>query len=34
MPELATSIIGALNGQTQFAVDNVVGSNIANTLLI
>ena len=34
MPELATSIIWALNGHTKFAVDNVVGSNIANTLLI
>ena len=34
MPELATSIIGALNWHTDFAVDNVIGSNIANTLLI
>ena len=34
MPELATSIISALSGQTWFAIDNVIGSNIANTLLI
>jgi cation:H+ antiporter len=34
MPELATSIIWALRWQTAFAVDNVIGSNIANTLLI
>lgn len=34
MPELATSILGAFNGETDFAVDNVIGSNIANTLLI
>ncbi len=34
MPELATSLISALSGKTDFAVDNVIGSNIANTLLI
>lgn len=34
MPELATSIIWAIDWQTNFAVDNVIGSNIANTLLI
>lgn len=34
MPELATSILWAIDGKTDFAVDNVIGSNIANTLLI
>jgi len=34
MPELATSLLAALDGKTSFAVDNVIGSNIANTLLI
>jgi len=34
MPELATSLLSALGGQKSFAVDNVIGSNIANTLLI
>ncbi|MCD5374900.1 calcium/sodium antiporter [Candidatus Gracilibacteria bacterium] len=34
MPELATSLLSALDGKTSFAVDNVIGSNIANTLLI
>jgi len=34
MPELATSLIAAFDGKTTFAVDNVIGSNIANTLLI
>ncbi len=34
MPELATSLLAAIDGKTSFAVDNVIGSNIANTLLI
>ncbi len=34
MPELATSLLSALDGKTDFAIDNVIGSNIANTLLI
>ncbi|PID83906.1 conjugal transfer protein TraR [Candidatus Gracilibacteria bacterium] len=34
MPELATSILAALGGEKNFAIDNVIGSNIANTLLI
>jgi len=34
MPELATSFLAALDGKTSFAIDNVIGSNIANTLLI
>jgi len=34
MPELATSLLSALDWKTSFAVDNVIGSNIANTLLI
>jgi len=34
MPEIATSLIWALNWETSFAVDNVIWSNIANTLLV
>ena len=34
MPELATSIIGVLNNHANFAIDNIIGSNIANTLLV
>lgn len=34
MPELATSLLSALSGSTDFAIDNVIGSNIANTMLI
>jgi len=34
MPELATSLLAALDWKTAFAVDNIIGSNIANTLLI
>ncbi len=33
-PELATSLIALLSGATDFAVDNIIGSNIANTLLV
>ncbi len=33
-PELATSLIAAIQWQKEFAIDNVVGSNIANTMLI
>ncbi|NKE36837.1 calcium/sodium antiporter [Natronococcus sp. JC468] len=34
LPELAASAIGALRGQTEFAVGNVVGSNIYNILAV
>lgn len=34
MPELATCIVAALKGRGQLALGNVVGSNIANILLI
>ena len=34
MPELATSIIGVLNGVNDFPVSNAIGSNIANCLLV
>ncbi|MCQ2183999.1 MAG: calcium/sodium antiporter [Bacteroidales bacterium] len=34
LPELATGIIAASKGQTQLALGNVVGSNIANVFLI
>ncbi len=34
MPELATSVNAALAGSPRIAIGNVVGSNIANTLLI
>lgn len=34
LPELATSIASVLQGETQLVVDNVLGSNIANILLI
>lgn len=33
-PELFVNILSALNGQTDLALGNIVGSNIANTLLI
>ena len=33
-PELAVSVTGAVQGSTDIAVGNVVGSNIANILLI
>jgi cation:H+ antiporter len=34
MPELVVSIDAALSGQPDLAIGNVVGSNIANILLI
>ncbi|MFZ1871961.1 MAG: calcium/sodium antiporter [Chania sp.] len=34
LPELIVSVTAALNGQTDMAVGNVLGSNIANILLI
>ena len=34
MPELATAIFALMQGQTNFAVDNIIGSNIANSLLV
>lgn len=34
MPEFCISLVAALNGSTDMAVGNVVGSNIANTMLI
>jgi cation:H+ antiporter len=34
LPELATSIIGVLAGQSDIVVGNVVGSNITNILLV
>jgi cation:H+ antiporter len=34
MPELATSVVGALRGQSDIAVGNVIGSNIFNLLFV
>lgn len=34
LPELATSVIAALRGQSSIAVGNVIGSNIFNVLLV
>jgi len=34
MPELATSLLALRDGVTDFAIDNIIGSNIANTLLV
>jgi cation:H+ antiporter len=34
MPELATCVVAALKGRGQLALGNVLGSNIANILLI
>ncbi|WP_246998924.1 calcium/sodium antiporter [Halosolutus gelatinilyticus] len=34
LPELAASVVGALRGETAFAVGNVVGSNIYNVLAV
>lgn len=34
MPELATCVVAALKGRSQLALGNVLGSNIANILLI
>ena len=33
-PELAVNLLAAMNGSTQLAIGNIVGSNIANILLI
>ena len=33
-PELIVNIIASLNGSSELAIGNIVGSNIANTLLI
>ncbi|WP_436343037.1 calcium/sodium antiporter [Natronorubrum sp. FCH18a] len=34
LPELAASVVGALRGETEFAIGNVVGSNIYNILAV
>ncbi len=34
LPELAASVVGALRGETGFAIGNVVGSNIYNILAV
>ncbi|MFI3331092.1 MAG: calcium/sodium antiporter [Rikenellaceae bacterium] len=34
LPELATSVVAALKGRSQLALGNVVGSNVANILLV
>jgi cation:H+ antiporter len=34
MPELSVNLLSALNGSTDIAIGNIVGSNIANILLI
>ncbi|MFC4544170.1 calcium/sodium antiporter [Halosolutus amylolyticus] len=34
LPELAASVVGALRGETAFAIGNVVGSNIYNVLAV
>lgn len=34
MPELSVNIISAINGTTDIAIGNIIGSNIANILLI
>lgn len=34
LPEIVTSVFAVLNNQPSFAVDNVIGSNIANCLLV
>ncbi|RLG14205.1 MAG: sodium:calcium antiporter [Candidatus Nanohalarchaeota archaeon] len=34
LPELSTSIVAALNNTTEFVAANVIGSNIANILLV
>lgn len=34
LPELATSLVGTFRGEREIAIGNVVGSNIANLLLI
>ncbi|WP_440765580.1 calcium/sodium antiporter [Natronorubrum sp. DTA7] len=34
LPELAASVVGAIRGETEFAIGNVVGSNIYNILAV
>lgn len=34
VPELATSVVGALRGEAEFSVGNVIGSNIYNVLAV
>ncbi|SIS06263.1 calcium/sodium antiporter [Natronorubrum thiooxidans] len=34
LPELAASVIGAVRGETEFAIGNIVGSNIYNILAV
>jgi cation:H+ antiporter len=34
LPELVTSVVAALKGNTDFAIGNIVGSNIFNIFLI
>ncbi|GAB3671499.1 calcium/sodium antiporter [Halopiger thermotolerans] len=34
LPELAASVVGAVRGETEFAIGNVVGSNIYNILAV
>ena len=34
MPELATALFALKSGVTDFAIDNIIGSNIANSLLV
>jgi cation:H+ antiporter len=34
LPELAASVVGALRGETEFSVGNVVGSNVYNVLAV
>ena len=34
LPELATSVVAAIKGKGQMAIGNVLGSNVANILLI
>ncbi len=34
LPEIATSIMGVLNGDPSFPINNIIGSNIANCLLV
>jgi cation:H+ antiporter len=34
LPEIATSVISVMNGHSEFVIGNVVGSNVANILLV